>query len=48
MATIKLELLKSIIIESVKNETFHRGQFDKAVDDKAITMAYSPSVSFWL
>lgn len=40
MATIKLELLKSVIIESVKSETFHRGQFDKAVDDKAITMAY--------
>lgn len=38
--TIKLNLVKSLIVESVKNETFHKGQFDKAVDQKAITMAY--------
>ena len=38
--TIKLTLLKSLIIEAVKNETFHKGQFDKAVDEKAITAAY--------
>lgn len=38
--TIQLTLVKSLIIESVKNETFFKGQFDKAVDQKAITVAY--------
>lgn len=38
--TITLTLVKSLIIEAVKNETFLRGQLDKAVDQKAITAAY--------
>ena len=38
--TIALTLIKSKIIESVKNETFFRGQVDKAIDGKATTMAY--------
>lgn len=38
--TIQLTLVKSLIIESVKNETFLRGQLDKADNDKAITTAY--------
>ena len=38
--TITLTLLKPLIIESVKNETFQKGKFDKAVDQKAISMAY--------
>lgn len=37
---IKLTLNKPLIIEAVKNETFHRGQIDKAADEKAITLAY--------
>ena len=37
---IKLTLNKPLIIEAVKNETFHRGQIDKASDEKAITLAY--------
>lgn len=37
---IKLTLHKPTIIEAVKNETFHKGQFDKAVDQKAIVAAY--------
>lgn len=39
-STIQLHLVKSLIIESVKNETFFRGQLDKAADQKAITIAY--------
>lgn len=38
--TIKLTLVKSLILESVKNETFQKGKFDKSVDAKAITAAY--------
>lgn len=38
--TIQLTLIKSIIIESVKNETFLSGQIEKADNDKAITTAY--------
>jgi hypothetical protein len=38
--TIKLTLVKEQIFESVKNETFLRGQVEKAADQKAITMAY--------
>lgn len=38
--TILLTLVKSVIFNSVKNETFFRGQVDKAADQKAITMAY--------
>ena len=38
--TIVLTLIKSKIIESVKNETFFRGQVDKSIDSKATTMAY--------
>ena len=37
---IKLELVKSLILESVKNETFLRGQAEKAANEKAITEAY--------
>ena len=39
--TIKLTLVKPLIIESVKNETYLRGQFDKAADDKATAVAYN-------
>ena len=38
--TIRLTLSKSLIIESVKNETFLRGQVEKAADDKLITQAH--------
>lgn len=38
--TIQLQLVKSLIIESVKNETFLKGQVDKAADQRAITVAY--------
>lgn len=38
--TIKLTLSKSLIINSVKNETFLGGQVKKAADDKLITEAY--------
>ena len=38
--TITLTLVKALIIESVKNETFFRGNVDKAVDQKAIALAY--------
>lgn len=38
--TIKLTLIKPLIIESVKNETFQKGKFDKSVDQKAVTAAY--------
>lgn len=37
---VKLTLIKSLIIEAVKNETFLRGQLDKAADEKAIAVAY--------
>lgn len=37
---IRLTLNRPLIIEAVKNETFLRGQMDKAADDKAITLAY--------
>lgn len=40
MPTIKLTLIKSLIINSVKNETFLRGQVVKASNDKLITEAY--------
>lgn len=38
--TITLTLVKSLIYESVKNETFQKGNFDRAVDQKAATAAY--------
>ena len=38
--TITLPLNKPLIIESVKNETFFRGNVEKAADPKAITAAY--------
>ena len=37
---IKLTLIKPLIIESVKNETFQKGKFDKAIDQKAVTAAF--------
>lgn len=40
MKTVKLTLVRSLIIESVKNDTFRKGLFDKAVDQKATTAAY--------
>lgn len=38
--TITITLVKSLIIESVKNETYFRGQVEKAANEKAITVAY--------
>lgn len=38
--TITLTLVKPLILESVKNETFFRGNMDKSADQKATTMAY--------
>ena len=38
--TIKLTLSEDLIIESVKNETFFRGNVVKAADQKAIAEAY--------
>ena len=38
--TITLTLVKPLIIETVKNETFHRGQVEKAANEKAIALAY--------
>jgi hypothetical protein len=38
--TIQLTIIKSLVIESVKNGTYKRGQFDKALDQKAMAAAY--------
>lgn len=38
--SILLTLHKPQIIEAVKNETFQRGSYDKAVDAKALSVAY--------
>lgn len=38
--TIQLTLIKSLIMNSVKNETFLRGQVQKAADQKAIAESY--------
>lgn len=38
--SITLTLVKPLILESVKNETYQKGNFDKAADPKALTMAY--------
>ena len=38
--TITLTIIKSLVMESVKNETYKRGQFDKALDPKAMAAAY--------
>lgn len=38
--SITLTLIKPLILESVKNETYQKGNFDKATDPKALTMAY--------
>jgi len=38
--TITLTLIKPLIIESVKNETFFSGQVQKAADQKLIAAAY--------
>lgn len=40
MKTITLTLNKPLIVESVKNETFHRGNLDKSADPKATALAY--------
>lgn len=40
MKTITLTLNKPLIKESVKNETFFRGNIDKSADAKAATLAY--------
>lgn len=37
---ITLTLVKSLIMESVKNETYQTGQVDKAINDKNILAAY--------
>ena len=37
---ITLTIIKSLVMESVKNETYKRGQFDKALDPKAMAAAY--------
>lgn len=37
--TITLTIIKSLVYESVKNETFKKGQFDKAVDPKNMATA---------
>lgn len=37
---IKLSLIKSIIFESVKNETYQKGVIDKSIDPKATVAAY--------
>ena len=37
---ITLTLVKSLILESVKNETFLRGQVEKAANEKAVAQAY--------
>lgn len=38
--TIQITIIKSLVMESVKNETYKRGQFDKALDPKAMAAAY--------
>lgn len=38
--TITLTLVKSLIVEAVKNETFFKGNVDKAADQRAVTLAY--------
>lgn len=38
--SITITLSKEQIIESVKNETFQRGSFDRAADAKALQLAY--------
>ena len=38
--TIRLSLYKPQILESVKNETYFRGQVEKAADQKSLAMAY--------
>ncbi|MCR5270560.1 MAG: hypothetical protein K6D91_06035 [Prevotella sp.] len=38
--TIQITLIKSLILNSVKNETFLRGQVTKAADGRLITEAY--------
>lgn len=40
MKTIKLTLIKSLIIESVKNETYQKGQVDKASKENASALAF--------
>lgn len=38
--TVKLTLLKPLILDSVMNETFQKGRYDKAADPKASAVAY--------
>lgn len=38
--TITLTLVKPLIVEAVKNETFFKGNIDKAIDAKAAALAY--------
>lgn len=40
---IKIQLIQSLILNSVKNETYQSGQFTKADNDKAVTAAYHES-----
>ena len=37
---IRITLIKSLIVNTVKNMTFHRGQFDKAADARNTVAAY--------
>jgi hypothetical protein len=37
---ITLTIIKALVMESVKNETYKRGQFDKALDPKNMAAAY--------
>lgn len=37
---VKITLIRSLAVNSAKNETFLKGMLDKAVSDKAVTVAY--------
>lgn len=41
MKTVTLQLVISLIMESVKAETYIKGRIDKSVDDKAAALAYN-------
>ena len=40
MKTIRLNIIKSTIIDTIKSETFIKGLVDKATDDRASMIAY--------
>ena len=40
MKTIRLNIIKSTIIDAIKSETFIKGLADKATDDRASMIAY--------